>query len=119
MKRFYFIKSFELKKGLAIVRLQGSITYINLPEVQHAFREGTKNKDVKNVLFDLKDVPETDTAGIAALVDLARYMKEHHTGGRVGLINISKKVKELLKIFMAEPLFAEFDSEDDALKKLT
>lgn len=112
------IKEIEFYKGVTIVRLIGGVTYNNLKPIQDEFALKTKGKKIKNILFDIKDVPEADTSGVAALIDLLRYMKTHQTGDRVGLVNVSPNVKNLLAISKTQPLFNEYPSEEEAIENL-
>ena len=112
------IKSLEFYKGVTIVRITGSVTLANLAEAQAEYKAKLKDKPVKNILFDLKEVGDVDTSGLAALVDLLKYMKSHQVGDKIGLINMSVKMKGLLVISKTVPLFEEYPSEEDAIKGL-
>lgn len=112
------VKSIEFNKGVAIIRLGGDITFETLNAAQDEFAVKTKGKKIKNILFDVKDVSETDTSGIAALIELLKYMKSHQTGDRVGLINVPSKIRNLLTISKTQPLFTEYPSENEAIKAL-
>lgn len=112
------IESVEYSKCVTIVRLRGNITFDTLKTTQDEFVFKTKGKDVKNILFDLKKVSGTDTSGIAALIDLFKYMKAHQTGGRIGLINVSPKAKDLFIISKTQSLFSKYPSEEEAIENL-
>ena len=118
MQKESYIKSIEFQGNMTIVRIKGEITFRTLSETQNEFRAKTNGKAIKNILFDLNEVTLTDASGIAALVDLLKFMKEHHTGGKVGLINVSSRIKSLFTIFKTEPLFEEFNSEKEAIEAL-
>ena len=112
------IASIDSYKGVTIVRFAGSVTFANLASAQAEWRAKTKGKAVKNILFDLKEVSDTDTTGIAALIDLFRYMHTHQTGDKIGLINLSQEIKDLMVITRTTPLFREYSSEEKALTDL-
>lgn len=112
------IGSLDFSTGVTIVRLRGNITFDTLKATQDEFASKTKSKNIKNILFDLKDVSATDTSGIAALIDLFKYMKARQAGDRIGLINVSAKVKDLFIISKTQSLFNEYPSEEDALENL-
>jgi len=113
-----YIKSVDYYKGVTVVRLTGSITSETLHDVRSEFSLKTKDKEVKNILFNLKEVTETDTSGIAALIDLFRVMKASQKGDKIGLINVPKKIKNLFVISKAKEFFKEYPSEERAIKAL-
>jgi len=112
------IEAIEVSKGVTIVRLAGDITFETLKSAQEEFRSKAKGKDIKNIIFDLKNIKEADTSGIAALADLLKYMREHRAGNKIALINLSEQIKALLSISQTETLFAEYPSKEEAIKAL-
>lgn len=112
------IKEINHSGNITILKLAKSITFSNLKDVQSEFADVTKNKDIKNILFDLKDVSQTDSAGIAGLVDLLRYMKSHQNSGKVALLNLSESMKSLLAISRVESIFKVYSSLEEAQKDL-
>ena len=118
MSKGEYIEGIEFEEGVAVVRLIGSITVETLETAQEEFRSKTKGRNIKSILFDLKDVSHTDSSGIAALVDLLKYMKTHQTGGKIGLVNFSSEIMSLLEILKADPLFMEFQSKEEAIAHL-
>jgi anti-sigma B factor antagonist len=112
------IKEICSSGNITILKLAKSITLNNLNEVQKEFSDATKNKDIKHILFDLKEVSQADSSGIAGLVDLLRYMKNHQNNGKVGLINLSQHMKSLLAVSKVESIFKVYSSLDDAQKDL-
>lgn len=112
------IEEIYFSQGVTIVRLRGDITFGTLKATQDEFSSKTKGKDIKNILFDLKEVSGTDTSGIAVLIDLFKYMKARQAGDRIGLINVSLKVKDLFIISKTQTLFNEYPSEEEAIKNL-
>ena len=112
------IKTVDFYKGVTIVRLAGSVTLDNLKPAQEEFRSKLADRPVKNILFDMNGVSDADSSGLAALVDLLKYMKLHRTGDKIGLINVPDKVKALLTISKTEPLFTEYLSEESAITGL-
>lgn len=118
MQKFRHIKDIVFKDSLAIVRLAETVTFENLQEVQKEFGLVTKGRKIKNILFDLKGVSDADSSGLAALVDLLRYMKEHNTNSRIGLINLSDNMRSLISISKISCFFQEYGSEKAALTDL-
>jgi len=114
------IKNITFRSGVTIVKLTGNITFdtFNLKSNQDEFSRRVKRKRVKNILFDLKDVREVDTAAIAALVSRLRYLKIRRSRGKIGLINLSPRMRHLLEISKTNELFTEYPSEEEAIDNL-
>lgn len=118
-KKRKYIKSIVFQKGVTIIRLRGDFTVDNLDFVQNEFTERTKGKNLKNILFDLEEVSDADSSSVALLIDLFRLMQEQEKAVRIGLINVSKKIKSLLTISRTAALFKEYRSEISAINDLT
>ncbi len=113
-----YIKTIDSYKGVTVIRLKGSITSQTLEDARSEFRSKTKDLKIKNILFDLKLVTETDTSGIAVLIDLFRVMKTRQMGDKIALINVPKKIKDLFVISKAKEFFKTYPSEAKAIKAL-
>ena len=113
-----YIKEVSQAGNLTVVRLSKSVTFESLSTIQKEYAEATRAKKTQNILFDLKEVSQTDSAGIAGLVDLLRYMKNHHIDGKVGLLNLSENMRALLTITKVGGIFKDYKSEKEALEDL-
>lgn len=72
--------------------------------------DGGKTKLVLN----LGEVPYVDSAGLGEIVRC--YTTVSRKGGRLKLLNLTKKIKDLLSITKLLTVFETFDSEDEAVK---
>jgi len=113
-----YIRDVFQSGNLTIVRLSKSVTFDSLSAVQKEYAETTKTRKTKNILFDLKEVSRTDTAGVAGLIDLLRYMKSHHNDGKIGLLNLSENMRSLLTISKVGGIFKDYKSKEEALEEL-
>lgn len=68
----------------------------------------------KNLLIDLGGVDYVDSSGIGELVSC--YTTTKNQGGHLKLLNLTKKIKDLLSITKLLTVFETFDSEEEALK---
>jgi anti-sigma B factor antagonist len=68
----------------------------------------------KNVLVDLGGVTYIDSSGIGELA--SAYTSVARVGGSIKLLNLTKRVKDLLIITKLLTVFDSFDSEPDALR---
>ena len=68
----------------------------------------------KKVLLNLADVNYVDSAGLGALV--SAYTTVTREGGSLKLLNVTRKLQDLLSITKLLTVFETFDSEDEALR---
>ena len=63
-------------------------------------------------LFDFADVSRMDSSGLGTLIGL--HVSVARQGGRIGVINVSNNINNLLVIGRLITIFEHFDSENDA-----
>jgi len=98
---------------VTIVDAAGRIT---LGEGSSAFRDTIKelvNKGHKKILVNLGDVTYIDSSGIGELV--SGYTTVSNAGGQLKLLNLTKRVHDLLQITKLYTVFEVFDDEAKAL----
>ncbi len=94
--------------GIVIVDLSGRIT---LGEGSVVLRDTVRDligKGNKQILLNLGDVTYIDSSGIGELV--SAYTTVRNQGGELKLLNLTKKVHDLLQI---TKLYTVFDIKDD------
>ena len=94
--------------GITIVDLSGRIT---LGEGSVVLRDTIRDligKGDKKILLNLGDVSYIDSSGIGELV--SAYTTVRNQGGELKLLNLTKKVHDLLQI---TKLYTVFDIKDD------
>ena len=94
--------------GVTIVDLSGRIT---LGEGSVILRDTIKDllgKGQKKILLNLGDVSYIDSSGIGELV--SAFTSVRNQGGELKLLNLTKKVHDLLQI---TKLYTVFDVKDD------
>jgi len=67
----------------------------------------------RNVLLNLGEVSYVDSAGLGEIVQA--YATVSKGGGSLKLVNVTKRIKDLLAITKLLTVFETFDSEADAL----
>jgi anti-sigma B factor antagonist len=72
------------------------------------------NQGRKDVLLNLAQVSYVDSAGLGAIV--SAYTTMTREGGSLKLVNVMKKLQDLLSITKLLTVFETFDSEDEALR---
>jgi anti-sigma B factor antagonist len=90
---------------------------ITLGEGSSAFRETIRDlvaKGNKKLLLNLADVSYIDSSGIGELVSAFTTVTNH--GGVLKLLNLTKRVQDLLQITKLYTVFEVFDDEAAAVR---
>lgn len=106
--------STRLVDGVTIVDLSGRIT---LGEASSTLRETVRDlisKGQKNILLNLGDVTYIDSSGIGELV--SSYTSVSNQGGKLKLLNLQKKVHDLLQITKLYTVFEVHTDEAAAVR---
>jgi anti-sigma B factor antagonist len=99
---------------VTILDLKGKIT---LGEGDEALREKINqliSQSKKRILLNLAEVPYIDSAGLGEVV--RTYTTVSRQGGQLKLVNLTKRIVDLLTITKLLTVFEAFDSEPEALK---
>ena len=100
--------------GVTVLDLSGKIT---IGEGSVQLREAVRNlleRGKKQVLINLAGVDYVDSSGIGELVSC--YTTTKNQGGQLKLLNLTKKIKDLLSITKLLTVFETYDQESDAIK---
>jgi anti-sigma B factor antagonist len=81
-----------------------------LREAVNRLAESGKGK----ILLNLADVPYVDSAGLGEIVRC--YTTVSKKGGKLKLLNLTAKIRDLLAITKLLTVFETYDSEADAVK---
>jgi anti-sigma B factor antagonist len=98
---------------VTILDLSGKIT---IGEGSVQLRETVRkllDENKKKILLNLGDVSYVDSSGIGELV--SSYTTTNNNGGQLKLLNLTKKIQDLLMITKLLTVFETFDSEDAAV----
>jgi anti-sigma B factor antagonist len=68
----------------------------------------------KKLLLNLEGVPYIDSAGLGEIV--RTYTTVSRQGGKLKLLNLTKRIQDLLAITKLLTVFETYDSEDEAIK---
>jgi len=99
---------------VTILDLKGKIT---LGEGDEALKDKINSlihQNRKRILLNLEDVPYIDSAGLGEIV--RTYTTVSRQGGQLKLVNLTKRITDLLSITKLLTVFETFDAEQDALK---
>src|SRR4051794_9202986 len=99
---------------VTVLDLSGRITIgegsVKLRETVRGLLEGGK----KQILINLGKVDYVDSSGIGELVSC--YTTTRNQQGQLKLLNLTKKIKDLLQITKLLTVFETFEDEGEALK---
>jgi anti-sigma B factor antagonist len=99
---------------VTVVDVEGRIT---LGEGASTFRETIRdlaNAGHKKLLLNLAEVSYIDSSGIGEMV--SAFTSVTNAGGQVKLLNLTKRVKDLLQITKLYTVFEVFDDEATAVR---
>ncbi len=107
----------EQNKGtVKVIRLSGKvISGPDLMEVKTSF-ESAVNNDFRRILVDLGSVSWMDSSGLGVLV--SGHTTVSRAGGRMVILNATKKIHELFIITKLITVFDTFNDETEALAAL-
>jgi anti-sigma B factor antagonist len=100
--------------NVSVIDVAGRIT---LGEGSSALRETLRDMVAKNqnkILLNLADVTYIDSSGIGELV--SGYTTVTNTGGSLKLLNLNKRVKDLLQITKLYTVFEVHEDEAAAIR---
>jgi anti-sigma B factor antagonist len=98
---------------VTILDLKGKIT---LGEGDEALKDKINSlilQNRKRILLNLAEVPYIDSAGLGEIV--RTYTTTSRQGGQLKLVNLTKRITDLLSITKLLTVFETFDTESDAL----
>jgi anti-sigma B factor antagonist len=103
--------------SVTILDLKGKIT---LGEGDEALKDKINSlilQGHKRMLLNLADVPYIDSAGLGEIV--RTYTTVSRQGGQLKLVNLTKRITDLLSITKLLTVFETFDSESEAIKSFS
>jgi anti-sigma B factor antagonist len=99
--------------GVSILDLHGKIL---IGEGDDALRDAVAKlleEGKTKILLNLADVPYVDSAGLGEIVRC--YTTVSKSGGRLKLLNLTKKIQDLLSITKLLTVFETYDAEEQAV----
>jgi len=102
---------------VVILDLKGRVTLGEGDELLKDKVNSLLNQGKKKLVLNLADVPYVDSAGLGALV--RTYTTVSRQGGGMKLLNLTKRITDLLSITKLLTVFETFDSESDAIRSFS
>ena len=106
------------KEGVVVFRLSGKIIDPGVKEVSETVAEVLAAYTLPpRFVFDFKEVTRIDSSGLGALMKI--YADIQPRGGKIGVVNMNKRVKSLIVMARLITAFKNFESEDEAITALS
>jgi anti-sigma B factor antagonist len=99
---------------VTILDLKGKITLGDGDEVLKDKINSLVLQNRRRILLNLAEVPYIDSAGLGEVV--RTYTTVSRQGGQLKLVNLTKRITDLLSITKLLTVFETFDTEAEALK---
>jgi len=97
-----------------VLDLKGKMTLGEGDELLKDKINSLLQQDKKQLLLNLEGVPYIDSAGLGEIV--RTYTTVSRQGGKLKLLNLTKRIQDLLAITKLLTVFDTYDSEAEALK---
>ena len=99
---------------VTILDLKGKITLGDGDEILKDKINSLVLQNRRRILLNLGEVPYIDSAGLGEVV--RTYTTVSRQGGQLKLVNLTKRITDLLTITKLLTVFETFESEPEALK---
>lgn len=102
---------------VVVLDLKGRITLGDGDQLLKDKVNSLVNQGNKRLVLNLGGVPYVDSAGLGEIV--GSYTTVSRQGGSLKLLNLTKKITDLLAITKLLTVFETFDSEDEAVRSFS
>ena len=102
---------------VTILDLKGKMTLGEGDELLKDKINSLIHQGQKNLLLNLEGVPYIDSAGLGEIV--RTYTTVSRQGGKLKLLNLTKRIQDLLAITKLLTVFETYDSEAEAIKSFS
>ncbi len=104
-------------ENVVVVDLNGKLTIGEGDKLLREKINSLMQQGHTNLLLNLGEVPYVDSAGLGEIVRTFTTVK--HQGGTLKLVNLTKRIKDLLTITKLLTVFDTYDSEAEAVGSFT
>ena len=102
---------------VTVLDLKGRVTLGEGDELLKDKVNSLVNQGHKKIVLNLADVPYIDSAGLGEVV--RTYTTVSRQGGSLKLLNLTKRITDLLSITKLLTVFETFESENDAVRSFS
>ena len=102
---------------VVVLDLKGRVTLGESDQLLKDKVNSLVNQGYKRIVLNLAGVPYIDSAGLGEIV--GSYTTVSRQGGSLKLLNLTKKITDLLAITKLLTVFETFESEDEAVRSFS
>ena len=102
---------------VVVLDLKGKITLGKGDELLKDKVNSLVNQGHRKILLNLAEVPYIDSAGLGEIV--RTFTTVSRQGGNLKLLNLTKRITDLLAITKLLTVFETFDAENDAIRSFS
>jgi len=102
---------------VTVLDLKGKMTLGEGDELLKDKVNSLVNQGHKKIVLNLAEVPYIDSAGLGEIV--RTYTTVSRQGGSLKLLNLTKRITDLLSITKLLTVFETFDSENEAVRSFS
>jgi anti-sigma B factor antagonist len=102
---------------VVVLDLKGKVTLGQGDELLKDKVNSLVNQGHRKIILNLADVPYVDSAGLGEIV--RTYTTVSRQGGSLKLLNLTKRITDLLAITKLLTVFETFDVEGDAVRSFS
>ncbi|PYR36765.1 MAG: anti-sigma factor antagonist [Acidobacteria bacterium] len=102
---------------VVVLDLKGRVTLGEGDELLKDKVNSLLNQGRKKIVLNLAEVPYIDSAGLGEIV--RTYTTVSRQGGSLKLLNLTKRIADLLSITKLLTVFESFDAEADAVRSFS
>jgi len=102
---------------VVVLDLKGKVTLGEGDEVLKDKINSLMNQGHKKIVLNLADVPYIDSAGLGEIV--RTFTTVSRQGGSLKLLNLTKRISDLLAITKLLTVFETFDTEHEAVQSFS
>jgi anti-sigma B factor antagonist len=102
---------------VTVLDLKGRVTLGEGDELLKDKVNSLLNQGLKKIVLNLADVPYVDSAGLGEIV--RTYTTVSRQGGSLKLLNLTKRITDLLSITKLLTVFETFDNENEAVRSFS
>lgn len=103
--------------GVTILDLQGKMLIGEGDELLREKINSLVEGGTKNIVLNLAEVPYVDSAGLGEIVRC--YTTVSRKDGKLKLLNLTKRIHDLLSITKLLTVFETYDTENEAVKSFS